>query len=75
MTSNEIGVHLGRSAAVVGRLAGTAVRVLLPLLMTLLLLGARLLRRTTVWLVATVRSQLAARSTGLPKAAPHLARR
>ena len=74
MTSNEIGVHLGRSAAVLGRLAGTTVRVLLPLLLTLLVLGARLLRRTTVLLVATVRSQLAARSIGLPAGAPRLAR-
>lgn len=79
MTSREIGVQLGRSAAMLGRLVGASARVVLPLLLTLLVLSARLVRRTTVLLVATARSQLAAPSTarrsGLPPAAPRLARR
>lgn len=77
MTGNEFGVRVGRTAAVLGRVAGATVRVVLPLLVMMVLLSARLLRRTAVLVLAAARAQLATtRSTGPTAGArtvgPHL---
>jgi hypothetical protein len=57
VTGSEIGVRTGRAAAGVGRCVGTAARVIVPLLVTLLVVVLRLVRHAVVAVARMARAR------------------